>query len=91
MQDDPGLSEEKIEDLLDQKSIFGEESALDEISLFPPTTPPTIEEKILRKVENIFDILWEDWRARQSQDIMSQYEIEILLEGFRLGQKSQHK
>ena len=63
----------------------------EEASMFSSTTPPTIGEKILRKVEDIFDILWEDRRAKRSQDIMCQREIEILLEGFRLGQKSQHK
>jgi len=51
------------------------------------SSPLTTGDKILRTVENIFDILWKDRRAKQSEDIMCQDEIEILLEGVRLGQR----
>ena len=67
-------------------------SDVEETSLFTEkalSRPSKTGDKILRTVKNIFDILWEDRRARQSADVMCQYEIEILLEGVRLGQKMQ--
>ena len=77
------LPEEEIEALLDNMLMPTEELL---------SSPPlTTGDKILRKLRDIFDILWEDRRARQSQDIMCQHEVEILLEGFRLGQKSRDK
>ena len=57
-----------------------------EQSLSPPST---MGNKILYKLGNIHDLLWEDRRARQSEDMMCQSEIELLLEGVRLGQKMQ--
>jgi len=51
--------------------------------------PSTTGNKILRKLEYIFDIFWENRKAKESADIMCQYEIEILLEGVRLGQRMQ--
>ena len=58
-----------------------------DVEAFSP--PPTTGEKILSKVESIFDILWKDRRVKQSAEIMCQEEIELLLEGVRLGQRMQ--
>ena len=66
----------------DVKDVFPTE----ERSFFPPSTTGS---KILRKLENIFDILWENRKGKRFADIMCQDEIEILLEGVRLGQRMQ--
>jgi hypothetical protein len=63
---------------------------LGEFLLGPPHSLTT-GEKILRKLGDILDILWENRKARKSQDIMCQNEVELLLEGFRLGQKTRDK
>jgi len=66
----------------DVKDVF----PIEEQAFSPPSTTGN---KILRELRGIFDILWKNRRARESADIMCQDEIEILLEGVRLGQRMQ--
>ena len=67
----------------DVANVFSTE----EQSVFFP--PSTTGNKILSKLRDIRDLLWKDRRAKLSADIMCQDEIEILLEGVRLGQRMQ--